>query len=254
VPEGLLPTVTLSLAMAVQRMVKKNVLVKRLSAVETLGCTTVICTDKTGTLTTNEMTATRVWVNGKTIDVSGAQYEPVGGFYHRGVVLSRQSSGERDAGAVRCLCSVQQLRSPAACRSGERWTIGGDPTEAALLVMAAKGGIDITTRNKALPRIGHLPFESVRKRMTCVNLVDGSVVAHVKGAPAEMLALCTSILLNDRVEPLTDEQRQVVLAENDAMARDGLRVLAVGRRPLPFSEGFTWRTLSGTLSSWAWPA
>jgi potassium/sodium efflux P-type ATPase len=240
VPEGLLPTVTLSLAMAVQRMVKKNVLVKRLSAVETLGCTTVICTDKTGTLTTNEMTATRVWVSGKTIDVSGAQYEPVGGFYHRGVVLSQQE--QRENGMLELfdacvLCNNSALRPPAG--PGERWTIGGDPTEAALLVMGAKGGIDITTRNKAFPRVGHLPFESMRKRMTCVNRVNGAVVAHVKGAPAETLALCTSILLSDRVEPLTDEQRQAVLAENDAMARDGLRVLAIARRPLPFSEGFT---------------
>jgi magnesium-transporting ATPase (P-type) len=240
VPEGLLPTVTLSLAMAVQRMAKKNVLVKRLSAVETLGCTTVICTDKTGTLTTNEMTAVRVWINGKTIDVSGAQYEPVGGFYHRGVVLSHEEL--RDNGMPQLfdacvLCSNSALRPPAG--PGGRWTIGGDPTEAALLVMAAKGGIDITTRNKAFPRVGHLPFESMRKRMTCVNRVNGAVVAHVKGAPAETLAFCTGILLKGRVEPLTDGQRQAVLEENDAMARDGLRVLAVARRPLPFSEGFT---------------
>ena len=240
VPEGLLPTVTLSLAMAVQRMVKKNVLVKRLSAVETLGCTTVICTDKTGTLTTNEMTATRVWVDGCSLDVSGAQYEPVGGFYHRGVALSREElwkHGMRELFDACVLCNNSALRQPAG--PGGRWAIAGDPTEAALLVMAAKGGIDIATRNKALPRIGHLPFESVRKRMTCINRVDGTTVAHVKGAPAEMLALCTSIFLNGRVELLTDAQRQAVLTENDSMARDGLRVLAIARRPLTFNEGFT---------------
>ena len=115
----------------------------------------------------------------------------------------------------------------------------GDPTEGALLVMAAKGGFDISARNKALPRIGHLPFEAVRKRMTCVNLVDGKPIAHVKGAPAEMLELCGQILRDGRLEPMTDEERRAILSENDAMAKEGLRVLAIAERPLDFSEGFT---------------
>jgi len=240
VPEGLLPTVTLSLAMAVQRMAKRNVLVKRLSSVETLGCTTVICTDKTGTLTTNEMTATRVWINKRTLDVSGAHYEPIGSFFRQGVALSREElreNGLLELFDVCVLCNNAALRPPPA--PGELWTIAGDPTEAALLVMAAKGGIEIIARNAALPRIGHLPFESVRKRMTCVNTVNNKPVAHVKGAPAETLALCTGILLNNKVEPLSDELRAQVLAENDAMARDGLRVLGIARRDLDVDSGFT---------------
>jgi magnesium-transporting ATPase (P-type) len=108
-----------------------------------------------------------------------------------------------------------------------------------MLVMAAKGGIDIAARTSAFPRIGHLPFESVRKRMTCINLVEGRPVAHVKGAPAETLELCTHILLNDRSEPLTDELCRNILLENDALAKDGLRVLGIAARTLESDSGFS---------------
>ena len=135
---------------------------------------------------------------------------------------------------------MQQFRATAAGKApADRWTIGGDPTEAALLVMAAKGGIDITTRNKALPRIGHLPFESVRKRMTCVNRVNGAVVAYVKGAPAETLALCTRVLLNGRVE--TADRRAAARGPRGER-RHGARWAAGARlctAPPAFSEGFT---------------
>ncbi len=240
VPEGLLPTVSLSLAMAVQRMVKRNVLVKKLSSVETLGCTTVICTDKTGTLTTNEMTATKLWTNGKVIEVSGAHYEPAGNFYYQGVSLSREEM--RKNGLYRLfdasiLCNNSSLLPPE--KPGATWSILGDPTEAALLVMAAKGGIDVAARTSALPRIGHLPFEAVRKRMTCINRIEGRPVAHVKGAPAETLELCTNVLLNGMIEPLTDDLRRSILSQNDALARDGLRVLGVAERPLESESGFS---------------
>ncbi|HEX9113433.1 MAG TPA: cation-transporting P-type ATPase, partial [Nitrospirota bacterium] len=240
VPEGLLPTVSLSLAMAVQRMVKRNVLVKRLSSVETLGCTTVICTDKTGTLTTGEMTVTKIWMNGRMIEVSGTHYEPVGNFSYEGVALSREEM--KLAGLYRVfdasvLCNNAGLLPPQ--KTGGRWTIIGDPTEAAMLVMAAKGGIDVAARNRALPRIGQLPFESVRKRMACINIVDGLPVAHVKGAPSETLMLCTQVLQNGTVVPLTESLREAIMSANDALAEEGLRVLAVAQRRLAFSEGFT---------------
>lgn len=240
VPEGLLPTVSLSLAMAVQRMVKRNVLVKKLSSVETLGCTTVICTDKTGTLTTNEMTATKAWVNGKTVEIGGAHYEPAGNFYYQGVALSQEEMKEN--GLYRLfdasiLCNNSSLVPPR--KPGDRWSILGDPTEAAMLVMAVKGGIDIAARTNAFPRIGHLPFESVRKRMTVVNRVESRPVAHVKGAPAETVELCSHLLLNSKIELLTDELRRNILSENDALAKEGLRVLAVAARPLESESGFT---------------
>jgi magnesium-transporting ATPase (P-type) len=240
VPEGLLPTVSLSLAMAVQRMAKRNALIKRLSSVETLGCTTVICTDKTGTLTTNEISITKVWINGKTIDVSGARYEPIGKFYYKGMALSwddMRRSGMHLLFDASVLCNNAGLLPPRADR--REWGIVGDPTEAAMLVMAAKGGIDIEARKKALPRIGQLPFDSVRKMMTSINLVDGKAVAFTKGAPRETLSLCTRIMMNGEVIPLTESLRDEILTENDSQAREGLRVLAVAHRPLDFSEGFT---------------
>ncbi len=240
VPEGLLPTVSLSLAMAVQRMARRNVLIKRLSSVETLGSTTVICTDKTGTLTTGEIAATKILINGKLVSVGGNPYEPVGAFTYQGVSLSHvevERSGLYRLFDAALLCNNAALRPPR--KPGERWSVVGDPTEGALLMMAAKGGFDISARTNALPRIGHLPFEAVRKRMTSVNLVDGKPIAHVKGAPAETLELCGQILRDGCLEPMTGEERRAILSENDSMAKDGLRVLAIAERPLEFSEGFT---------------
>jgi len=240
VPEGLLPTVSLSLAMAVQRMVKRNAIIKRLSSVETLGCTTVICTDKTGTLTTNAMTVTKVWVNGKVSDVSGVRYEPGGEFYQKGVALSRLEIREKGMYLLfdsSVLCNNAGVVPPR--QKGDQWSIIGDPTEAAMLVMAAKGGLDIEARRNALPRIGQLPFDSIRKMMTSVNLVEGRPVAHTKGAPKETLSFCTHILMGNEIVPFTEQLKEEVLAENDSQAREGLRVLAVAYRPLDFSDGFT---------------
>lgn len=240
VPEGLLPTVSLSLAMAVQRMAKRNALIKKLSSVETLGSTTVICTDKTGTLTTGEMSVTKVWINGKAVDVGGARYEPIESFYQNGVSLSRVEMRENGMYALfdACvLCNNAGFVPPM--RRGGQWGILGDPTEAALLVMAAKGGEDVEARRKALPRIGQLPFEAVRKRMTSINLHNGKPVAYVKGAPKETIDLCTRIVIEGREEALTDSMREKVLQENDAMSREGLRVLGFAYRPLDLTKGFT---------------
>lgn len=240
VPEGLLPTVSLSLAMAVQRMARRNALIKRLSSVETLGSTTVICTDKTGTLTTSEFTVTKIWINGKSIEISGSKYEPVGGFYYRGVSLSREEMRELGLNHLfdACVMCNNSGLIPPGKESG-RWRIIGDPTEAAMLVMAAKGGVEIEARKEVLPRIGQLPFEAVRKRMSCINLVDGAPVAYVKGAPKETLSLCSRILLDGKVVPLTDRLREEILSANDSQAKEGLRVLGVTYRPLEISEGFT---------------
>ncbi len=241
VPEGLLPTVTLSLAMGVQRMARRNALIKKLSSVETLGSTTVICTDKTGTLTTSEMSVTKIFVNGKLINVSGTRYEPTGNFYFRGISLSREEMRKNGMYLFfdTCVfCNNAGMRPPG--RESERWGIIGDPTEAALLVMAAKGGIDVEERRKAFSRIGQLPFESVRKRMTTINLSDENIpVAYVKGAPREILDLCTRISMNGKVEPLTGPEREVIVSRNDSMSKEGLRVLGIAYRPLDISEGFT---------------
>jgi Ca2+-transporting ATPase len=237
VPEGLLPTVTLSLAMGVQRMAKRNALIKKLSSVETLGSCTVICTDKTGTLTQNEMTVREAWVAGRKLTVSGVGYEPTGEFHPSspGETVSPADVRELVLGAV--LCNNAKLVPPQEERG---WTILGDPTEAALLVAGAKGGLTHSDAVKEYPRLRELPFDSVRKRMSTIHPRAGGDVAFVKGAPKEVLGLCASILVDGEVVPMTGVWREQVLAANDAYARNALRVLAVARRTLPErTNGYT---------------
>jgi Ca2+-transporting ATPase len=229
VPEGLLPTVTLALAMGTQRMARRHALIKRLSAVETLGCTTVICTDKTGTLTQNEMTVRDLWLGGRQLTVSGVGYAaegqildgkqvaPMGGDLHLLLTAS-------------ALCNNAHLLPPNGDSS--RWTILGDPTEAALQVAAIKGGLDLAQEARRAPRLRELPFESRRKRMSTIHRVGNSRVAYVKGAPKEVLDLCTHIRLDGQDRPLEDALRAEVMAANDDYARNGLRVLAVATRTL----------------------
>jgi len=244
VPEGLLPTVTLALAMGTQRMARRNALVKRLSAVETLGCTTVICTDKTGTLTQNEMTVRDIWVGGRSISVSGVGYAPEGQFSECGAPLEQPADDAelRQLLLAASLCNDARLIPPnAQTPSEDRWSILGDPTEAALLVAARKAGIDDEAEARRMPRIRELPFDSRRKRMSVIHArtqtpgaaheSDGFVV-YVKGAPKETLALCSSFAAGDVVHPLDDPQRARILAANDQYARAGLRVLAVAQRTL----------------------
>jgi Ca2+-transporting ATPase len=246
VPEGLLPTVTLSLAMGVQRMVGRHALVKRLSSVETLGCTSVICTDKTGTLTQNEMTVRELWVAGRQISVTGVGYAVQGDLREAGLVLPTPVTGDlRDLLVAAGLCNNARILPPHgdtlhgdAPHSG----VLGDPTEAALLVAAAKAQIDLAEELRCTPRVREAPFESGRKRMSTIHAIAGAsadnsadnsaTVAFVKGAPRELLALCTSLLNDGRSEPLTDALRSQIVAANDAYARSGLRVLAVARRTL----------------------
>jgi magnesium-transporting ATPase (P-type) len=237
VPEGLLPTVTLSLAMGVQRMAKRNALIKKLSSVETLGSCTVICTDKTGTLTQNEMTVREAWVAGRKLTVSGVGYEPTGEFHpsSSGETVSPTDLREFILAAV--LCNNAKLVPP---QEDHGWTILGDPTEAALLVAGAKGGLPHTDAVKEYPRLRELPFDSVRKRMSTIHPRAGEEVAFVKGAPREVLGLCTLILIDGEAVPMTDAWREQILAANDAYARNALRVLAVARRVLPErTNGYT---------------
>ncbi|MEN6369148.1 MAG: cation-transporting P-type ATPase [Thermotogota bacterium] len=230
VPEGLLPTVTLSLAMGVQRMAKRNALIKKLSSVETLGSCTVICTDKTGTLTQNEMTVREAWVAGRRLTVTGVGYEPVGEF--RPTVAGQEVSPEdlRELLLAAALCNNAKLVPPS---EGHGWSILGDPTEAALVVAAAKGGVSLTEAVREAPRLRELPFDSVRKRMSTIHPRSGAETAFVKGAPKEVLGLCSSIVVDGRTEPLTDARRAEILAANDGYARGALRVLAIARRTLP---------------------
>lgn len=238
VPEGMLPTITLSLAMGVQRMVKRHALVKRLSGVETLGCTTVICTDKTGTLTQNEMTVRELWMAGRRLTVTGVGYAPVG----------KILDGEHPVHYLADNNLSRLLRAAALCNDSRvippndenrQWIALGDPTEAALRVAALKSGLDLEAEAHVAPRLRELPFESRRKRMSTIHqnpYADREGIQHVayvKGAPREVLALCKQVWCSDHAEALTESVHAQISAANDDYARDGLRVLAVAERPLP---------------------
>ncbi|SCL89242.1 cation-translocating P-type ATPase [Sporanaerobacter sp. PP17-6a] len=236
IPEGLLPTVTLSLAMAVQRMVKRNALVKKLSSVETLGSTSVICTDKTGTLTQNEMTVNHLWLAEKEYEVTGVGYEPKGDILKDGKkFMADDDEDMKILLTAAALCSNARLLPPD--EESPRYTVLGDPTEACLGVVAEKAGIDVQEQIRTTPRLRELPFESRRKRMTTIHQlskpVEGTVrIAYVKGAPKEVMKLSESIRINGEVEPITEEMRAEIMKANDGYAREGLRVLAVSYRLL----------------------
>jgi len=231
IPEGLLPTVTLSLATGVQRMAKRNALIKRLSAVETLGCTTVICTDKTGTLTQNEMTVSNIYMSGRQFDVTGVGYDADGGeILCDGRQVSNEDKELRDLLTAAALCCNARLVPPNV--ESARFTVLGDPTEASLLVLLKKGGSTLEEINKIAPRLRELPFDSGRKRMSTLHQVAGRQVAYVKGAPKEVLELCTKIRQNGETIAIDATVRESIMAANDRYARKGLRVLAVASREL----------------------
>lgn len=230
VPEGLLPTVTLSLAMGVQRMAKRNALIKRLSAVETLGCTTVICTDKTGTLTQNEMTVSHLYFNGRALEVSGIGYQAIGEIQEKGVAVEARNPDLEQLLCAAALCSNARLVAPTP--ENPKWAVLGDPTEACLLVAAGKYGLDLERERNEAPRLRELPFDSTRKRMATIHQVGGDRVAYVKGAPKEVLDICGTLRREGKEIPMDDGMREEIMAINDGYARNGLRVLAIAIRPL----------------------
>jgi len=224
VPEGLLPTLTLALALGVRRMAARNALVKRLSAVETLGATTVILTDKTGTLTENEMTVRELWTAGVSYQLSGAGYDPTGAVepVTIGVAVERAAIWELLRAAA--LCCDARLVPPH--NSHKRWECIGDPTEAAILVAAAKIGLSQETLG-TWPRLAELPFDSTRRRMTTIQQIDGEAIACIKGALSELFPRCATIYWNGAAVPFNEGYVQSVQAAHDALAGRGLRVLGV---------------------------
>jgi Ca2+-transporting ATPase len=244
VPEGLFPTVTLSLAMGVQRMARRNALIKKLSSVETLGSCSVICTDKTGTLTRNEMTVRGIWVAGQSLRVTGAGYEPAGKILAGQEIAAPLMSDLHRTLVAAALCNDSRILPPNG--TSRSWTILGDPTEAALRVAALKGGVNLEYEEKVNSRLRELPFDSRRKRMSTIHMVsrnegrrinlEPDLVAFVKGAPREVLSLCSRMAMDGDDLVLEDEMRRQIMGANDDYARSGLRVLAVAMRPLP--EGF----------------
>jgi P-type Ca2+ transporter type 2C len=232
VPEGLPATMSVALAIGVQRMAKVKALIKKLASVETLGCTNVICTDKTGTLTKAEMTVKALYVAGAEIEVTGAGYEPLGGFVIDGAELDEAEAKARLERMMRAMtfCNDAKVLPPA---DDQGWRVIGDPTEGCLLVAAEKAGFALQTELIERPKIYELPFESVRKRMSVVHVEGDGQKAYVKGAPSETLTRCTRVRLDGDVVAMTDELRERITAQNDDMSRQALRVLAVCERDLP---------------------
>jgi Ca2+-transporting ATPase len=226
VPEALPAVVTVSLAIGVQRMIKRNALVRRLPAVETLGSTSVICSDKTGTLTKDEMTAQQVYVGGRVFDVSGAGYEPRGEF-----TLDGQKADPTDD--LRELLRAGVLASDAQLVQGENggpWEVHGDPTEGALVVAAAKAGLEKPKLDQEFPRTDEIPFDSTTKRMTTLHRAGNEVTAYVKGAPEVLLSSCSTQLRDGTEVPLDDAGREKVVAAAAKMAERALRVLSLARK------------------------
>ncbi|BAT55636.1 cation-transporting ATPase [Nostoc sp. NIES-3756] len=277
VPEGLPAVITVTLALGTQRMVRRNALIRKLPAVETLGSVTTICSDKTGTLTQNKMVVQSVYTNQKTFRVTGEGYAPVGDFQLDGQKVEVEDSPEVSALLLACaVCNDSVLQK----EQGE-WAILGDPTEGALVTLAGKAGIEKDQWSYKLPRVSEFPFSSERKRMSVisqlekVNTGDQSFadvdpaltglinnepyIMFTKGSPELILARCTSIHLGANSAPLNEEQRQQILAENDQMASKGLRVLGFSYKPLTevppegsdeeSEHGLVWLGLVGMLDA-----
>lgn len=228
VPEGLLPTVTLALALGVQRMGKRHAIVKRLSSVETLGCTTVICTDKTGTITMNEMTARQVWAGDAYYDVTGR------GYRLRGRLRQADAGQAREGPTLELL-----LRCAVLCNNGipprahHRASELGDPLDEALLVLAIKAGLDPDRERQEWVRIREFPFHAERRLMATLHERDGAQRVFVKGGPVETLARCFGELRAGAVRPLDAARRAELARRTNALSDEGLRVLAFAFREVP---------------------
>jgi len=233
VPEALPAVVTGALALGMYRMAKVNTIVRRLPAVETLGCTSVICSDKTGTMTKGEMTVQRIYVNDQAIKVSGVGYEPEGDFLLEDKKVEPTDENLRTLLKIAVLCNDSKLEKETET---ERWVIKGDPTEGALVVTAAKAGLWKEELEQEAPRIGEIPFSSERKRMTTVHLVSGQKkVAFMKGAPEIVLDKCTKVYADSKVRKMTAEDKTEILQVTEAMAMQALRNLGFAFRELPES-------------------
>ncbi|HYA52240.1 MAG TPA: HAD-IC family P-type ATPase, partial [Streptosporangiaceae bacterium] len=232
VPEGLPATMSVSLAVAVRRMARRHALIKRLTAVEALGSTTVICTDKTGTLTKAEMTVQSLWESGRQHEVTGVGYAPTGDVSDPGSAAALL----RAAG----LCCDARLLPPDS--QHKAWRVLGDTTEGAILVAAAKAGIDLKAEEARTPRTATLPFDASRKMMTTIHRVaggsraDGRCEAFVKGSPQAVLERCIAVRWDGADRPLDPATRDQIGAAIDALAGQGLRVLAVARRDVAFDH------------------
>ncbi len=235
VPEGLPAVVTIVLALGVQQMIKRNAIIRRLPAVETLGATTVICSDKTGTLTQNQMTVQKVVTVNREIDVEGSGYEPFGQFKQ-----SKKSIQPSDDKTLSLLLKAATLCNNSSLKQNkenQQWNIIGDPTEGALIVTAVKAGYQKEGLENEYPRIKELPFDSDRKRMSTIHTTpDESQVIFVKGAPDQIIKRCVSYMDNGKTVQISESIRKKILEQNKELASSALRVLAIAYREITQTE------------------
>ncbi len=229
VPESLPAVVTGALAIGTTRMARKNAIVKRLPAVETMGCTSVICTDKTGTLTKNEMTARRLFLDGQVIEVTGSGYKPAGSFRAGDAAVSPE-----DNPVLAMAARVAMLCNDAALEEIDGvWTVRGDPTEGALVVLGRKAGLDREALAAALPRIAEIPFSSEAKHMSTFHQEADGVLMCIKGAPERLLARTRQVLTREGERAMGPEEHEAVREQAAHMAAEALRVLGLAYRRLP---------------------
>lgn len=223
IPEALPAVVTITIALGVRRMVKRKALIRKLPAVETLGSTNIICSDKTGTLTRDEMTAQKVFLCDKIFDVSGSGYDPAGEITFNGKPLeSADFAALYKMSLISTLCSDTVL-----LKEDGKWIILGDPTEGALLTLAAKGGMDLEETRENYPRIDDIPFSSETKRMTTIHNISGEHLALSKGAPEEIIGNCKYQLVGGKHIELTEEKKKEILEIGYGFGSNALRVLGL---------------------------
>jgi P-type Ca2+ transporter type 2C len=250
VPEGLPAVITVTLALGTQRMVRRNALIRKLPAVETLGSVTHICSDKTGTLTQNKMVVQSLHTASSSLKISGTGYVPTGDFSLGGKKISPQDYPELRSLLLACaLCNDAILQQQDASDQKASWGILGDPTEGALLVAAAKGNIERDQWNSKLPRVGEFPFSSERKRMSVIvqdvagamaaeaPLLESPYLMFTKGSPELILERCSQVQSAEAPIALTGKARDAILAKNNELAGKGLRVLGFAFKPLSSAPG-----------------
>jgi len=248
IPEGLPAIVTVALAIGVQRMIKRNAIIRKLPAVETLGCATIICSDKTGTLTQNQMTVREIVTTSKSFTVTGEGYDPKGDILENNLKVDFQKNKELiKLLKIGVLCNNSRLEKDNLHIDGlmrnnkekGNWGINGDPTEGSLTVLGAKVGIWKETIERKEKKICEIPFDSERKRMTTIyETSDGAKKSYVKGAPEIVLQNCSHILVQDNIVPLTSTLRKHILDQNIRLASKALRVLGLAYKELAYGEDF----------------
>ena len=214
-------------------MAGRNVIIRKLTAVETLGTATIICSDKTGTLTLNQMTVRGIWTGGRHLTVTGSGYEPVGEFQQEGARVQPSD----DAGLTHLLRVAALCNDAILSKTAGNWGILGDPTEGALLAAAAKAGLRKGELEAKQPRLAEIPFESERQYMATLHAEDGRRVAYIKGSVERLLAMCASVRTPQGELPLDAAARSAILEANQYMAGKAHRVLAIAVAPYPIELG-----------------